>query len=43
MPITQLSLFRVAQEALANVIARGGAKNVEVVIEPDTEDGRTAT
>jgi signal transduction histidine kinase len=36
-PVTQLSLFRVAQEALANIIARGGAKHVEVVIEP--EDG----
>ena len=33
--MTQLSLFRVAQEALANIIARGGAKNVEVVIEPE--------
>ena len=31
--VTQLSLFRVAQEALANIIARGGAKHVEVVIE----------
>lgn len=34
-PMTQLSLFRVAQEALSNVIARGGAKHVEVVIEPE--------
>jgi len=34
-PVAQLTLFRVAQEALANVIARGGAKNVEVVIEED--------
>jgi signal transduction histidine kinase len=33
--LTQLSLFRVAQEALANIIARGTAKNVEVVIEPE--------
>jgi signal transduction histidine kinase len=32
---TQLSLFRVAQEALANIIARGNAKNVEVVIEAE--------
>jgi len=32
---TQLSLFRVAQEALANIITRGTAKNVEVVIEAD--------
>lgn len=35
--VTQLSLFRVAQEALANIIARGDAKNVEVVIEPEDE------
>jgi signal transduction histidine kinase len=33
--VTQLSLFRVAQETLKNIIARGGAKHVEVVIEPD--------
>ena len=33
--LTQLSLFRVAQEALANIITRGTAKNVEVVIEPE--------
>jgi len=38
-PITQLSLFRVAQEALSNAIARGGVKNVEVVIEPYAENG----
>lgn len=31
--LTQLTLFRVAQEALANIVARGTAKNVEVVIE----------
>lgn len=31
----QLTLFRVAQEVLANVIARGGARNVEFVIEPE--------
>jgi signal transduction histidine kinase len=35
--VTQLSLFRVAQEALGNIIARGGAKNVEVVIEPEKD------
>jgi signal transduction histidine kinase len=35
--VTQLTLFRVAQETLASVIARGGAKHVEVVIEP--QDG----
>lgn len=34
-PVAQLTLFRVAQEALANIIARGGAKHVEVVIEPE--------
>jgi signal transduction histidine kinase len=34
-PLTQLSLFRVAQEALANIIERGTAKNVEVVIETE--------
>jgi len=33
--LTQLSLFRVAQEALANIITRGTAKNVEVVIEAE--------
>ena len=33
--LTQLSLFRVAQEALANIMARGTAKNVEVVIEAE--------
>jgi signal transduction histidine kinase len=37
-PVAQLTLFRVAQEALAGIIARGGAKNVEVVIEPQ-DDG----
>jgi len=37
--ITQLSLFRVAQEALTTAIARGGVKNVEVVIEPYAENG----
>jgi signal transduction histidine kinase len=31
--VTQLSLFRVAQEALSNIIARGRARHVEVVIE----------
>jgi signal transduction histidine kinase len=35
--VTQLSLFRVAQEALVNIIARGGAKNVEVVIEGEND------
>jgi len=36
-PVAQLTLFRVAQEALANIISRGGAKHVEMVIE--AEDG----
>jgi signal transduction histidine kinase len=31
----QLTLFRIAQDALNAVIARGGARNVELVIEPD--------
>jgi protein-histidine pros-kinase len=35
--VTQLSLFRVAQEALVNIIARGGAKHVEMVIEPEEQ------
>ena len=35
--VAQLTLFRVAQEALANIIARGGAKHIEVVIEPEGE------
>jgi signal transduction histidine kinase len=33
-PAVQLTLFRVAQEALANLLARGSAKHVELVIEP---------
>ena len=33
--VAQLTLFRVAQETLAGIIARGGAKHVEVVIEPE--------
>jgi signal transduction histidine kinase len=32
--VAQLTLFRVAQEALTTIIARGGARHVEVVIEP---------
>jgi len=35
--VTQLTLFRVAQETLTNIIARGGARHVEVVIEPHGE------
>jgi signal transduction histidine kinase len=34
-PAAQLTLFRVAQEALANLLARGSAKHVELVIEPE--------
>ena len=30
-PIAQLTLFRVAQEALASILARGGARHVELV------------
>jgi signal transduction histidine kinase len=33
--VAQLTLFRVAQETLAGIIARGGAKHVEVVIEAE--------
>jgi signal transduction histidine kinase len=33
--VAQLTLFRVAQEALAGIIARGGARHVEVVLEPE--------
>jgi signal transduction histidine kinase len=36
-PAVQLTLFRVAQEALVNVLARGKARNVELVIEPEGE------
>ena len=36
-PTAQLALFRVAQEALVNLLKRGGAKHVELLIE--TEDG----
>ena len=36
-PAAQLTLFRVAQEALANLLARGSARHVELVIEPDGE------
>jgi signal transduction histidine kinase len=35
--VTQLSLFRVAQEALVNIIARGDAKHVEMVIELEND------
>jgi signal transduction histidine kinase len=34
-PAVQLTLFRVAQEALTNLLARGGVKHVELVVEPD--------
>jgi signal transduction histidine kinase len=35
--VAQLTLFRVAQETLSSIIARGGAKHVELVIE--AQDG----
>jgi signal transduction histidine kinase len=36
----QLTLFRVAQDVLIGILARGGASHIEVVIEPDA-DGYT--
>jgi signal transduction histidine kinase len=36
-PSVQLTLFRVAQETLANLLARGGATHVELVLEPSAE------
>jgi signal transduction histidine kinase len=36
-PASQLALFRVAQEALAGVLARGTAKHIELVIEEEGE------
>lgn len=36
----QLTIFRVAQEVLAGIVARGGTKNVEVVVEPHADGGR---
>ena len=36
-PTAQLTLFRVAQEALVNLLKRGGAKHVELVIELEGE------
>lgn len=36
-PAVQLTLFRVAQESLANILARGGARHVELVVERDGE------
>lgn len=36
-PASQLALFRVAQETLAGVLARGTAKHVELVIEEEGE------
>jgi signal transduction histidine kinase len=35
--LTQLTLFRVAQEALVNLLKRGGAKHVELVLEAEGE------
>lgn len=37
-PAVQLTLFRVAQESLANLLARGSAKHVELVLEAEGED-----
>lgn len=39
-PALQLTLFRVAQEVLADIVKRGGAKNLEVVVEPHEMAGR---
>jgi len=36
-PATQLALFRIAQDALVGVIARGDAKHVELVIEAEAD------
>jgi len=36
-PAVQLTLFRVAQEALNNLLARGSARHVELVLEPEGE------
>jgi signal transduction histidine kinase len=36
-PAVQLTLFRVAQEALNNLLARGQCRHVELVIEPEGE------
>jgi signal transduction histidine kinase len=36
-PLVQLTLFRVAQESLANLMARGQARHVELVIEAEGE------
>ncbi len=38
-PEAQLVLFRVAQDALNNVFARGSAKHVELVLEGQDDDG----
>jgi signal transduction histidine kinase len=35
----QLTMFRVAQDVLAGIIARGGSRNVELVVEPHQENG----
>lgn len=37
-PAVQLTLFRVAQEALTNLLARGSAKHVELVLEEAGDD-----
>jgi signal transduction histidine kinase len=38
--VGQLTVFRVAQDVLAGIIARGGAKNLEIVIEPHQDAER---
>jgi signal transduction histidine kinase len=38
--VGQLAVFRVAQDVLAGIIARGGAKNIEIEIEPHQDEGR---
>jgi len=37
-PAVQLTLFRVAQEALTNLLARGSARHVELVMEAEGDD-----
>jgi protein-histidine pros-kinase len=37
-PAAQLTLFRVAQEALTNLLARGSVRHVELVVEPDGDN-----
>jgi signal transduction histidine kinase len=39
-PALQLTIFRVAQDVLAGIVKRGGARNVEVIVEPHDDAGR---